>query len=141
MYRDDTCAVCGESLPPDHLYCRQHAATVDDRLHEIAELLPRVTADARGLARLLEGVHQETWDYLAELEPDDPAWPPAPVVQLSADAEDIEIDVDSEPGMVRVRLEVPAAAVLAALARSLDDQGFARLSAAAADAEGLNATH
>ena len=34
MYRDDLCAVCGESLPPDHLYCREHAAIVDDLLHE-----------------------------------------------------------------------------------------------------------
>jgi|GEM_PF-3492459 len=141
MYRDDTCAVCGESLPPDHLYCREHAATVDQRLHEIAELLPRVTGDAERLAALLDGVHEETWAYLAEAQADDPDWPPTPVVHVAADAEDVDIDVDTEPGMVRVRLQVRAAAVLAAVADALNDDRFGRFAKAVAEARGLNATH
>ena len=141
MYRDDTCAVCGESLPPDHLYCREHAADVDARLHQVGELLPRITADLSGLAQLLRGVHEETWEYLAQNQPDDPDWPPSPHVQVTADAEEVDIDVDTEPGMVRVALQVPAATVLQAVARALTGPEFDRLAAAAAAAEGLNATH
>jgi hypothetical protein len=141
MYRDDVCAVCGESLPPDHFYCREHAATVDDRLHEIGALLPRVAADAARLARLLGEVAGETWDYLAESEPDDPVWPPAPALTVVADAEDIDVDVDSEPGMVRVDLRVSAGVILSALAGALDDPAFTALSEACASAEGANATH
>lgn len=141
MYRDDTCAVCGESLPPDHLYCREHGATVDDRLHEIAATLPRLTADLGRLADLLDGIHEETWEYLAEAEPDDPQWPPAPIVRLTAQAEDVDVEVDSEPGMVCVELRVGAAAVLGAVAAALREEPFDRLAASAAAARDLNATH
>ena len=141
MYRDDTCAVCGESLPPDHLYCREHAATVDDRLHDIAALLPRVTEDAARLAELLGSVHEETWEFLAESEADDPEWPPTPLVSVTADAEDIDIDVDTEPGMVQLRMQVPAGAVLAAVADALRHDRFARFNEVIAKAHGLNATH
>lgn len=139
MYRDDQCAVCGEALPPDHLYCREHAAEVDDRLHEIGGLLPEVTDGLRRVAELLSGIAQETWEYLAEGEPGDPAWPPVPVVALRADAEAVDVDVDTEPGYVRVALRLPLPELLTALAGGLGElDAFAR---AARDAEGANATH
>ncbi len=141
MYRDDLCAACGESLPPDHFYCREHGATVDDRLHDIGALLPRVTADLAALAELLSGIAQETWDYLAEQQDDDPEWPPPPIVTLRADAEEIDVDVDSEPGFVSVRLATAAPGVLAAVADGLDSQQWRRLAQAAATASGANATH
>ena len=141
MYRDDVCAVCGESLPPDHFYCREHGATVDDRLHEIGGLLADVTQQATRLAELLRQVAPETWDYLAEQEDDDPQWPPVPGVLLRADADDIEVDVDSEPGFVTVRLSLPLAELLAEVARDMDGAEWQRLAAAAARAHGADATH
>ncbi len=141
MYRDDVCAVCGESLPPDHFYCREHAATVDDRLHEIGRLLPRVAADVTRLGELLGQVAPETWDYLAEQQTDDPAWPPVRPLALRPDADAITVDVDTDPGYVSVEMLAPLAGVLPALARALDDPEWRRLAAAAAGAEGANATH
>lgn len=141
MYRDDTCAVCGESLPPDHFYCREHGATVDQRLHEIGMLLPRVTADLAALAELLDGIAEETWDYLAELQDDDPQWPPAPAVDVRADADQISVDVDSEPGYVSVRLSTDAPMLLRALASGIGDEQWQRLARAAAQVEGADATH
>ena len=141
LYREDTCAVCGESLPPDHFYCREHGAEVDDRLHEIGDLLPRVAADVARLGALFDQIAQETWDYLAEQEPDDPDWPPAPVIEIAADAEEIDVDVDSEPGYVSVRLSTGAGPVLQAVAAALGDHQWRRLGQAAAQAEDLNATH
>ena len=141
MYRDDTCAVCGESLPPDHFYCREHGATVDERLREIGELLPRIAADLDRAGLLLEQVAQETWDYLSEQQPDDPQWPPAPAIALHADAEEIDVDVDSEPGFVSVRLSTATSTVLRAVAAALHDEHWRRVAAVAADAEGMNATH
>lgn len=141
MYRDDVCAVCGESLPPDHFYCREHAATVDDRLHEIGRVLPQVAADVAHLATLLSQVAPETWDYLAEQETDDPQWPPVPLVALRPDADDVDVDVDSDPGYVSVRLSSPLQDLLRALAEALSTEEWSRLAAAAGDAEGTNATH
>ncbi|MGH3665134.1 MAG: hypothetical protein ACRDU8_03400, partial [Egibacteraceae bacterium] len=102
MYRDDQCAVCGESLPPDHFYCREHAAQVDDRLHEIGALLACVTDDLPRLAELLEQVAGETWDWLAESQPDEPDWPPVGPVSLRVHADEVDVDVDTEPGRVRL---------------------------------------
>lgn len=141
MYRDDACAVCGESLPPDHFYCRDHAATVDERLHEIGDLLPRVAQDAGRLATLLAQVAPETWDYIAEQQDDDPVWPPVPEVAVRADAEEIDVDVDTEPGYVRTRLRLPLSSLVAALAAGLADTELERVAAAAARCEGANATH
>jgi hypothetical protein len=141
LYRDDTCAVCGESLPPDHFYCREHAATVDERLHQIGRLLPQVAADVQQLGRLLDGIAQETWDYLAEQEPDDPEWPPRPEILLRPDAEDISVDVDNDPGYVAVQLTAPLPDVLQALAAALTPQRWSVFADAAAGAAGLNATH
>lgn len=141
MYRDDVCAVCGEALPPDHFYCREHAATVDDRLHEISELVRRLGDDTSRLARLLTEVADETWDYLAEHEPDDPSWPPRATLQLRTDADDVSVDVDSEPGLVRIEMVVPAHLVLAALTDDFTGDEWQRLAGAAARAQGANATH
>ena len=142
MYRDDTCAVCGESLPPDHFYCREHSATVDERLHEIGRLLPQVAADARQLGRLLAGIAQETWDYLAEQHDDDPEWPPRPVVLMPADADDVNLEVfESVPGAVRLELTTPADMVLQAVGAALNEEQWAAFAAAAAAADGMNATH
>ncbi|HUH08097.1 MAG TPA: hypothetical protein VML96_09850 [Egibacteraceae bacterium] len=141
MYRDDVCPACGASLPPDHLYCRAHAAEVDDRLHEIAALLAEVRDAATRLAQLHERIAVETWDYLAEQEPDDPLWPPAPRLELRADADRIQVDVDSEPGVVQVRVETDLVDLLRALSVALsatETQDFAKACAAA---QGAGATH
>lgn len=141
MYRDDVCAVCGESLPPDHLYCRLHASDVDERLHEIADLLPQVGRDAERLAALLDGIAAETWDYLAEREADDPDWPPTTEVGLRLDPEQVDVDVDREPGYVRIDLRLELVDVLAAVGRGLRDAADPRFVSAAASAEGAGATH
>lgn len=140
MYRDDVCAVCGESLPPDHFYCRRHGADVDDRLHDIGRLLPAVQRDAADLSGLLDGIAEETWDYLAERRPDDPEWPPQIPVTLTVDTEAVDVDVDREPGMVQVHLDLPLPDLLAVVARALGATDPA-LAAACAAAEGANATH
>jgi hypothetical protein len=141
MYRDDVCAVCSDSLPPDHLYCREHAATVDDRLHELGALIPRVLDDLARLRELVDGIAEPTWDYLAEAEPDDPVWPPTPRLQVLADADELDVDVDADADMVRLILEVGLPPLLAALSEALDTEELRRAAAAARAAEGANATH
>ena len=140
MYRDDTCAVCGASLPPDHFYCREHAADVDDRLHRIAEMLPRLRDDVGRLRVLLAGIAEETWDYIGEEVPTDPEWPPTAAVSLRVDPAQIDVDVDSEPGYVRVALRLPLLDLLAAAGEGLGaaDEAFLH---ACRNAEGANATH
>ena len=133
--------MCGESLPPDHFYCREHSAGVDDRLHEIGALLRRVSTDVPRLAALLDQVAQETWDYLAEARPDEPDWPPALAFGVRAHPDDVDVDVDSEPGQVRVDLTLGLPALLAAVAAALAPPDIAQLAEAAAGAEGANATH
>ena len=141
MYRDDVCAVCGESLPPDHLYCREHAAEVDEHLHEIGERLPELLTGLSRLAELVDGIAEETWDYVAEQEPDDPLWPPSPVVAVVADADEVDIDVDSEPGYVRARVRLPLPRLLAALAAGLDTDELRRVARACSTVEGASTTH
>jgi hypothetical protein len=141
MYRDDVCAVCGDSLPPDHLYCREHAAIVDDLLHELGALLPRLDADLRRAAELVEDIHPETWDYLADEEGVDVEWPPRPRLVTTTDGEDVDVDVDRDPGMVTVSVQVDLAAALRDLAVALESAGVARMAAAAQHADGAGATH
>ncbi|MBA2316421.1 MAG: hypothetical protein H0V93_01340 [Euzebyales bacterium] len=141
IYRDDVCAVCGESLPPDHIYCREHAATVDDRLHEIAALVPRVLDDLGRLATLLCQVADETWDYVAEQDPAEPEWPPVPHVTVHADGDAVNVDVGGEPGMVRVDLDVALPVLLRALVAGVDTDELRRMAARCAEVEGANATH
>lgn len=141
MYRDDVCGVCGESLPPDHLYCREHAATVDDRLHEVGALIPRLADDIGRLAVLLRQVAPETWEWLADRAGVDDPWPPAPELLLRADPDEVDVEADEEPGYVQVRLTADLSAVLGAVADALGSSPARELSAAARDAEGANATH
>ena len=141
MYRDDVCAVCGESLPPDHLYCREHAAEVDARLHEIGTLVPQLLDGLERLAELTAGIADETWDYVAEHEDDDPAWPPVPAVDVRADADEVDVDVDSEPGYIRTQLRVPLPQLLAAVHAGLDTPELRRMAATCTTVEGANATH
>ncbi|MGH8910582.1 MAG: hypothetical protein ACRD0K_29820 [Egibacteraceae bacterium] len=139
MYRDDVCAVCGESLPPDHFYCREHGAGVDGRLHQLGGALGRWLDDLDRIVTVLGQVAPETWDYLAEHEPDDPAWPPTPEIDLRAEAEEVSVDVDTEPGLVRVRLAVSLQTLLTGLAANTG--ALRRLTRACEKASGANATH
>lgn len=141
MYRDDVCAVCGESLPPDHFYCREHAAGVDDRLHRIGGLLARLRADVPELAELLDQVAGETYDWLAESHDPDTDWPPVATLGLRVPPEDVSVDVDTEPGYVRVELRAVLPSVLAALAAALTEPDAGAFAEAASRAEGANATH
>ncbi|HWH31972.1 MAG TPA: hypothetical protein VNU01_04815 [Egibacteraceae bacterium] len=141
MYRDDECAVCGESLPPDHLYCREHGAEVDDRLHDIGALLARLGEDVPRLARLLDQVAGETYDWLAEAHEPEADWPPAPPLALRVDPEDVDVDLDSEPGYVRVAIRPRLADLLGALDAALREAGAGAFAEACARAEGANATH
>lgn len=141
MYRDDVCAVCGESLPPDHFYCREHAAGVDERLHEIGALLARLRQDVPRLAELLGQVAGETYDWLAEPHDPDAQWPPPAPLDLRLDPEDVDVDVHSEPGYVRVRVRPPLGDLLAGVAAVLTGPDIDAFTQAAAGAEGGNATH
>ena len=141
MYRDDVCAVCGDSLPPDHLYCREHAAIVDDLLHELGGLLPRLDADLRRAAELITSIHPETWDYLAEGVGTDAEWPPRPRLITTTDGEDLDVDVDSDPGKVTISVDLDLADVLRDLAAALGAAGVEAVAAAARDADGAGATH
>lgn len=141
MYRDDLCAVCGESLPPDHLYCREHAAVVDDLLHEIGWRLPRLAEDLKRTAELVSQIHGDTWDYLSEQRPEEPQWPPPLRLVTTADGEDLDVDVDSEPGKVTVTLHGRLATLLADLAAAVSDPAVADMASAARAAEGAGATH
>ena len=141
MYRDDVCAVCGESLPPDHLYCREHAAEVDDRLHEIGHLLPDLLDGLRRLSELTAGIADETWDYVAEHVDHDPDWPPVPAVAVRADAEEIDVDVDTEPGYVQATVQVSLPTLLAALHAGIDTPDLRRMADVCRQVEGANATH
>lgn len=141
MYRDDTCATCGASLPPDHLYCREHAAEVDQRLHELGERLPRLVEDLDAVTRLLGELAEETYEYVAEDEPDDPAWPPRPDVTVRAEAEDLHVDVDSEPGYVDARLTADLPTLLGAVRDGLPAGELRRFAHACAQAQGAGATH
>lgn len=141
MYRDDRCAVCGESLPPDHFYCRLHGAEVDDRLHEIGELLGHLTEDLPRLAKLLGEIAPETWDWLAEQAGEEDVWPPVPPVELRVHADEVDVDVDTEPGQVRIHLAADLHHLLTALAEGLRAADAARVAAGCAKASGANATH
>ena len=142
MYRDDRCAVCGESLPPDHFYCREHAVDVDDRLHAIAGLLPAVGDRTMELHGLVDGIAEETWDYVAEADRADPTWPPDVELNLRVDTDQVEVDVDDEPGYVRVRLRLSLAELLRVMSGGIEQasaaQGFVE---ACAKVSGANATH
>lgn len=141
MYRDDTCATCGVALPPDHLYCREHAAEVDQRLHELGQRLPRLLDDLDAVARLLGSLAEETYEYVAEDEADDPAWPPRPDVTVRANAEELDVDVDSEPGYVSARLTTDLLTLLRAVNAGLPAGELRRFATTCAHTTGAGATH
>lgn len=141
MYRDDTCPSCGESLPPDHLYCREHSVDVDDRLHALGTALVEAADQLAEAARLIATIHPDTFDYLAEDEPDDPEWPPRAGLHLAADAEELDVDVDAEPGRVAVRVDTPLAELLAAAAATVGTPDLRRFADACTRAAGTNVTH
>lgn len=141
MYRDDRCATCGEALPPDHLYCRMHAAEVDGRLQDLAVRLQEMGREAQAIADLVDGIAPETWDYLAEAEPNDPEWPPAVAILLRLPPEQVDVDVDTEPGLVRIRLDIALADLLAGVADNLRTISTSRFQEALRHAHGAGATH
>lgn len=141
MYRDDQCAVCGAALPPDHVYCREHAAEVDDRLHEIGERLGRMLDDLSALARLTGQIAPETWEYLSDDAGRDEAWPPPVPVKLRLHADEVDVDVDAEPGRVQVALEPELAVWLRAADRALADADVRSLARACGDADGAGAAY
>lgn len=141
VYRDDRCAVCGEALPPDHFYCAEHGATVDDRLRALGSGLGRLLEALRASAALAPGIAEQTWAWLEECDGADGDWPPAPAVAATAEAEDIDVDVASDPGKVTLDLRLPLPELLAALAAALDTPDLHRLAAHLAAADGADATH
>lgn len=141
MYRDDQCAVCGAALPPDHVYCREHAAEVDDRLHRIGALLDRVLDDLPQLARLVDEVAPETWDWLSEAAEEDEEWPPPLALRLLLHADQFDVDVDSEPGRVRVRLEADLHTWAAATDAAMRQGGLRLVAQACTKATGADAAY
>lgn len=141
MYRDDVCAVCGAALPPDHAYCREHAAQVDDRLHEIGAVLARLLDDVPALARLVDEVAPETWEYLSDTAAVDDEWPPAVPVTLQLHADQLDVDVDSEPGRVRVTIEPELVEWLRATAAAFATIDFGAVAEACSNATDAGAAY
>ncbi len=137
MYRDDECAVCGAALPPDHAYCREHAAEVDDRLHQIGSLLGRVLDDLPRLGRLLGEIAPQTWEWLSDLADDPSDWPPPLALRLHLHAD----QVDVEPGRVRVDLEADVRGWCLASASAMDEARLRSVAHACASATGADATY
>jgi hypothetical protein len=141
VYRDDQCAVCGAALPPDHVYCREHAGEVDDRLHEIGALLHRLADDVPALTRLLGQVAPETWEWLSDSMDVDEQWPPPLPVRLRLHADQVEVDVASEPGQVLVDLEVDLRTWCDALREAMNATDLRTLAQACAQATGAGAAY
>ncbi|HEX6255877.1 MAG TPA: hypothetical protein VFZ70_08690 [Euzebyales bacterium] len=141
MYRDDQCAVCGASLPPDHVYCREHAAEVDDRLHRIGALLDRVLDDLPELAQLLGEVAPETWDWLADEVGDTDDWLPPLALRMQVHADQLDVDVDSEPGRVRLDVEADLMTWCATGVAAMDAARLRRVAQACAKATGADAAY
>ena len=141
MYRDDECAVCGAALPPDHVYCREHAAEVDDRLHRIGGLLGRVLDDLPQLAQLLDEIAPATWEWLSDEAGDTAAWLPPLALHLQVHADQLDVDVDSEPGRVRLDVEADLPAWCRTTVAAMDAVGLRRVAAACAEATGADAAY
>ena len=141
MYRDDECAVCGAALPPDHVYCREHAAEVDDRLHRVGELLGRVLDDLAQLARLLDEIAPATWDWLSDEAGDAAEWLPPLALRLHVHADQLDVDVDSEPGRVRLDLEADLPAWCGATVTAMEGASLRRVAQACMEATGADAAY
>lgn len=141
MYRDDQCAVCGAALPPDHVYCREHAGQVDDRLQQIGALLHRLTDDLPALTRLLDQVAPETWEWLSDSMGREEQWPPSLPVEMRLHADQVEVDVASEPGQVRVGLDADLRTWCDALGAAMEATDMHVVADACAQAEGAGAAY
>lgn len=141
MYRDDECAVCGVSLPPDHVYCREHAAEVDERLHRIGALLARLLEDLPQLTRLLDEIAPETWDWLADEQGVPSDWPPPLALRMQVHADQLDVDVDSEPGRVRLDVESELRDWCAATMSAAEAAQLHRVARACCEATGGDATY
>jgi hypothetical protein len=141
VYRDDQCAVCGAALPPDHVYCREHADQVDDRLHEIGALLHRLADDLPALTRLLDQVAPETWEWLSDSMGMEEQWPPPLPVQMRLHADQVEVDVASEPGQVRVDLDADLLTWCDALRAAMEAADLRVVAQACAQAHGAGAAY
>lgn len=141
MYRDDQCAVCGAALPPDHVYCREHAGQVDDRLHQIGELLQRIADDIPALTRLLDQVAPETWEWLSDTMGSDEQWPPPLAVRMRLHADQVDVDVASDPGQVRVDLDADLATWCDALRAAIDAADLRTVADACLQAKGAGAAY
>ncbi len=141
MYRDDQCAVCGAALPPDHVYCREHAAEVDERLHRVGATLGRVLDDLPELARLVGEIAPETWEWLSDEQGVAEEWPPALDVRLSLHADQVDVDVDSEPGQVRVDLATELRDLVQAATDAMERAELRRVARACAEASGADAAY
>lgn len=141
MYRDDQCAVCGAALPPDHVYCREHAVEVDDRLHRIGATLDRVLDDLPELAQLVGEIAPETWEWLSDESGDADTWPPSLDLRLQLHADQVDVDVDSEPGRVRVDLATELLDWARAATEAMERAKLRRVARACADASGADAAY
>ncbi len=112
-------------------------------LHEIGEQLPHLLPQLDRLARLIDSIHPDTWDFVAEEDgqDDDVVWPERPTLTVTTDGEDLDVDVDSEPGRVTVRVQADLPDLLRALAHALRSADVDALAAAAREADGAGATH
>lgn len=141
MYRDDQCAVCGVALPPDHVYCREHAAEVDGRLHRIGQLLGRVLDDLPQLAKLLGEVAPDTWEWLSDEVGDSDEWLPPLALRLQVHADQLDVDVDTEPGRVRLDLEADLPDWCRATTAAMDAAALRRVADACLEATGADAAY
>lgn len=141
MYRDDECAVCGAALPPDHVYCREHAGQVDDRLHRIGALLHRLVDDLPELTRLLGQVAPETWEWLSDTMERDEQWPPPLPLRLRLHADQVDVDVDNEPGQVSVDLEPELLTWCQTTVTAMQRTDLRELARACAQADGAGAAY
>lgn len=141
MYRDDECPVCGAALPPDHVYCREHAAEVDERLHRVGDLLHRVLDDLPRLSQLLDEIAPETWEWLSDETGDATAWPPPLALRLQVHADQFDVDVDSEPGRVRLDVECDLSAWCRTTVAATDDARLRRVAHACTETTGADAAY
>jgi hypothetical protein len=141
VYRDDECAVCGAALPPDHVYCREHAAEVDDRLHRVGELLGRVLDDLPQLAQLLDEIAPETWEWLSDDAGATAGWLPPLALRLQVHADQLDVDVDSEPGRVRLDVEADLSAWCRTTVAAMDAASLRRVARACTEAMGADAAY
>jgi hypothetical protein len=128
-------------LPPDHVYCREHAAQVDERLHEIGALLRRLVDDLPVLTRLLEQVAPETWEWLSDTMDSDEQWPPSLAMRLRLHADQVEVDVASEPGQVHVDLDAELTTWCTALLAAVEAGDLRNVADACARAQGAGAAY